>query len=128
MLEKCSKLHSEGGNRIDRVDLPYIPLPEVVAHVPNAKGFNCLAFGRIGTVFSAPALGLDEDYFSVCKTQLDYMHHCVPTPGLLCNKAKLELDLVFQSNNWITTGLLLDWFWSRVCFLIEFIFLFFFLS
>ena len=37
MLDKCSKLNSEGGNRINRVELPYIPLPEVVAHVFDAK-------------------------------------------------------------------------------------------
>ena len=29
--------NSEGGNGIDRVELAYIPLPEVVAHVFNAK-------------------------------------------------------------------------------------------
>jgi hypothetical protein len=61
----------------------------------RAKGFNCLVFGRTGAVFFAPALGLDADYFSVCKTQLDHMQHCVPTPGLLCSKAKLELDWIF---------------------------------
>ena len=34
---KCSKLNSEGGSRIGRVDLPYIPLPEVIAHAFNEK-------------------------------------------------------------------------------------------
>ena len=37
MPQKCSKLNSEGGDRIDRVELAYMPLPEVVAHVFNAK-------------------------------------------------------------------------------------------
>ena len=33
----------------------------------TAKCFNCLVFERTGIVFSAPALGLDADYFSFCK-------------------------------------------------------------
>ena len=37
----------------------------------RGKGFNCLVFERTGTVLLAPALGLDADYFSFCKTQLD---------------------------------------------------------
>ena len=35
------------------------------------------------------------------------MQHCVPTPGLLCSKAKLELDWIFNP----ITGLLLDYYW-----------------
>ena len=34
------------------------------------KGFNCLVFERTGTDFFAPALGLDADCFSFCKTPL----------------------------------------------------------
>ena len=31
------KTQFRGGNQIDRVELPYVPLPEVVAHVFNAE-------------------------------------------------------------------------------------------
>ena len=38
MLEKCSKLNSEGRNRINRADeMPYMPLPEVVEHASNTQ-------------------------------------------------------------------------------------------
>ena len=35
-----SKLNSEGRNRIIRVEMPYVPLLEIVAHVPNAQTWN----------------------------------------------------------------------------------------
>ena len=62
-----------------------------------SKGFNCLVFERTRTFFSAPALGLDADYFSFCKTQLDCFWQSQ-------TGVKLELDWIFQFNDWITTG------------------------
>ena len=50
-VPKCSKLGSEGGNRIGRVELPYIPLPEVIAHVFNAKmWYLCLTINGLYAV------------------------------------------------------------------------------